>query len=271
MATKENKTVVFPAHIRVRRDTLANWTSINPVLDDGELAIVRMPDGSITMRVGTGADSFKNLPDLSNSGADEIHILDNVTFAQPNGTLTTSDYELCVNNNIIGVKTNSEEDAPVIYFYKIGKSNSEYGFCVAGYGVIFSMIIQASKEYSFTIIGIPDSLTTSGNLVKMNNENDTGVRFDLNKDSFGKVQLTLNGAAVGTGITLPKVTIPEYTLEKNGDQLTLKKDGAVVGDPIAIASNKGKLLDYEGNEIFNADQSEDVKLILFDCGKAEIP
>lgn len=269
MATKENKTVVFPAHIRVRRDTLANWTSINPVLDDGELAIVRMPDGSITMRVGTGADSFKNLPDLSNSGADDIHILDNVTFAQPNGTLTTSDYELCANNNIIGVKDSNSEDAGVMLFYKIIESRGNYLFGVFNSDTILIAAVLASKEYSIIETVIPSSLEANGNTVKMN-DTETGVTFDLTKDESGKIQLTLNGAAVGTGITLPEVTIPEYTLEKSGDEVSLKKDGAVVGDPIAVASNKGKLLDYAGNEIFNADQSDNVKIILFDCGGAEL-
>lgn len=202
MATRENTTVVLPAHIRVRRDTLANWTSINPVLDDGELAIVRMPDGSITMRVGTGADSFKNLPDISNSGADDIHILDNVTFAQPSGTLTTSDYELCVNNHVIGVKESSTEDAGVALLYKFVEDNGNYLFGVITADRIIIITVQASKQYSAAEIIIPTSLEVSGNAVKLDSA-QSGVTFDLTKDASGKVQLTLNGVAVGTGITLP--------------------------------------------------------------------
>lgn len=389
MATKENKVVTLPAHIRVRRDTLANWTSINPVLDDGELAIVRMPDGSITMRVGTGADSFKNLPDISNSDADEIHVLDSVTVVQQTGTLSTSDYELCANNHVIGVKTDNTEDAQVTLLYKLSEYSGNYLFGVFSEETVVTVVVQASKEYAMTGTAIPSSLIAAGNTVKMN-DTTTGVTFDLTKDGSGKVQIALNGAAVGTGITLPghaiadieglqtaldgkanaththvhtdvtdfdtsvdsridakldslpEVTIPEYTLqsgsaegtvalykdgvgsdakvngfdnlktqvsgkyskpsggipktdlasdvqaslgkadtalqtapeytlEKSGEEVSLKKDGTVVGDPIAIASNKGKLLDYDGNEIFNADQSEDVKMILFDCGDSTLP
>ena len=203
MATRDNKIVTLPAHIRVRRDTLANWTSINPVLDDGELAIVRMPDGSITMRVGTGADSFKNLPDISNSSADEIHVLDSITFEQESGTLSTSDYELCVNNNIIGVKRDSTEDAPVILLYKMMEDSGDHIFGTIVGVAVGAMEVSASKEYTTYEFVIPNSLETSGNVVKMNNEQDTGITFDLAKDGSGKVQISLNGTAVGTGITLP--------------------------------------------------------------------
>lgn len=162
MATRENKTVVLPAHIRVRRDTLANWTSINPVLDDGELAIVRMPDGSITMRVGTGSDSFKNLPDISNSGADEIHVLDSITIgddAQPSGTLSASDYELCVNNNVIGIKGISGEDTITGLFYKtIGDDTGTYWFSNCSATGVTTIVIQASKQYTTYEAVIPESL-----------------------------------------------------------------------------------------------------------------
>lgn len=310
MATKENKIVTLPAHIRVRRDTLANWTSINPVLDDGELAIVRMPDGSITMRVGTGADSFKNLPDISNSGADEIHVLDSITIAQLSGTLTASDYELCVNNHVIGVKTDNIENALVFFLYKLGEYSGNYYFGTFYEDSVIIATVQASKKYSVDTISIPNSLEVSGNTVKMN-DTETGVTFDLAKDGSGKVQLTLNGAAVGTGITLPghavadieglqaaldgkanaahthvhtdvtdfdasvdsrieakldglpEVTIPEYTLDKSGTAISLKKDGAVVN---TITNNNGKLLDASGIEFFNADQSTDVTVAFIDGG-----
>lgn len=311
MATRENKIVTLPAHIRVRRDTLANWTSINPVLDDGELAIVRMPDGSITMRVGTGADSFKNLPDISNSGADDIHVLDSATIAQLSGTLTAPDYELCANNHVIGIKSDNVEEATVFLLYKLGEYSGNYYFGTFYEDSVITATVQASKKYSVTATVIPSSLEVSGNTVKMN-DTETGVTFDLNKDASGKVQITLNGATVGTGITLPghavadieglqaaldgkansvhthvhtdvtdfdtsvdsridaklddlpEVTIPEYTLVKEGDRLELKKDGAVVGNP--IINNRGKLLDSEGNEIFNADQSTDVRITFISGG-----
>lgn len=312
MATRDNKIVTLPAHIRVRRDTLANWTSINPVLDDGELAIVRMPDGSITMRVGTGSDSFKNLPDISNSGADEIHVLDGVNpTEQPTGTLSTSDYELCANNNVIGIKGSDDVIATINLLRKTVELDGFYLFTLAADDTIITMRVQASKEYEITEVKIPDSLEASGNTVKMN-DTQTGVAFDLAKDGSGKVQISLNGTAVGTGITLPghavadieglqaaldgkanaththvhtdvtdfdtsvdsridakldslpEVTIPEYTLAKDGDRLALKKDGVVVGNP--ISNNSGKLLDSAGNEIFNADQSTDVRITFISGG-----
>ena len=308
MATRENKIVTLPAHIRVRRDTLANWTSINPVLDDGELAIVRMPDGSITMRVGTGSDSFKNLPDISNSGADDIHVLDSVTAEQLTGTLSASDYELCANNNVVGIKDSSEN---VALCYKMMDIGGNYLFCNVAHAKITTVLLASSKEYIATETIIPSKLVTSGNVIKMN-DTQTGVILDLVKDAGGRVKLTFNGSVVGTGITLPghavadieglqaaldgkansvhthvhtdvtdfdtsvdsridakldglpEVTIPEYTLAKEDDRLALKKDGVVVGNP--IANNKGRLLDSAGNEIFNADQSTDVRITFISGG-----
>lgn len=48
--------------IQLRRDTEENWTSKNPVLSDGEMIIVRMPDGNTRKKIGDGAKKFSELP-----------------------------------------------------------------------------------------------------------------------------------------------------------------------------------------------------------------
>ena len=52
----------YNTRIKLKRDTEANWTSSNPVLLDGEVAIVRMPDGNTRKKIGDGTKKFSELP-----------------------------------------------------------------------------------------------------------------------------------------------------------------------------------------------------------------
>lgn len=52
----------YNTRIKLKRDTEANWTSLDPVLLDGEVAIVRMPDGNTRKKIGDGAKKFSELP-----------------------------------------------------------------------------------------------------------------------------------------------------------------------------------------------------------------
>ena len=48
--------------IKNRRDTDANWKSRNPVLLDGELAIVASGDGNPRLKIGDGVSTYSQLP-----------------------------------------------------------------------------------------------------------------------------------------------------------------------------------------------------------------
>lgn len=52
----------YNTRIKLKRDTEANWTSLDPVLLDGEVAIVRMPDGETRKKIGDGTKRFSELP-----------------------------------------------------------------------------------------------------------------------------------------------------------------------------------------------------------------
>ena len=52
----------YNTRIKLKRDTEANWTSLDPVLLDGEVAIVRMPDGDTRKKIGDGTKKFSELP-----------------------------------------------------------------------------------------------------------------------------------------------------------------------------------------------------------------
>lgn len=58
--------------IQVRRDTLANWTSFNPILSDGEIGYER---GANKIKIGNGTSSWSTLPYLS-SGSESVDLTD---------------------------------------------------------------------------------------------------------------------------------------------------------------------------------------------------
>ena len=52
----------FNTRIKHKKDTEANWTTNNPVLLDGEIAIVEMPNGDIRQKIGNGEATYTSLP-----------------------------------------------------------------------------------------------------------------------------------------------------------------------------------------------------------------
>lgn len=54
----------MPIKIQIRRDTLANWNSNNPILASGEIVFV---SDNNQLKVGDGASNFVNLPYLETS------------------------------------------------------------------------------------------------------------------------------------------------------------------------------------------------------------
>jgi len=50
------------ATIRIKKDTTANWTASERVLDDGELGLEITEEGHRVIRVGDGVSAFMNLP-----------------------------------------------------------------------------------------------------------------------------------------------------------------------------------------------------------------
>ena len=89
--------------IQVRRDTLANWNSNDPVLANGEIAFVTNEN---KFKVGNGTDSFTELPYLQ---ADAY--IDSVIL----GTDTTGNYAAQVTGTGAGISvTGSGESASVV-------------------------------------------------------------------------------------------------------------------------------------------------------------
>ena len=53
-------------HIQLRRDTAANWTAVNPILEDGEAGY---ETDYQRMKVGDGSSHWSALPYLSGGGS----------------------------------------------------------------------------------------------------------------------------------------------------------------------------------------------------------
>ena len=55
-------TVTLNTHIQNKQDTAANWANSSYIPKDGELAIVKRPDGNVDIKVGDSINIIGNLP-----------------------------------------------------------------------------------------------------------------------------------------------------------------------------------------------------------------
>lgn len=63
--------------IQLRRDTIENWESANPILAQGEFAIVL---ASKDIRIGDGSSLFTELPNVLTNTSEEILLTGNEGF-----------------------------------------------------------------------------------------------------------------------------------------------------------------------------------------------
>lgn len=81
MATKQ-----FNSRIRLKKDTSANWTANNPVLLNGEIAIVTTNAGETRFKIGDGTSSFTALPFQDEFIQDSITEVDDALLAHETDT-----------------------------------------------------------------------------------------------------------------------------------------------------------------------------------------
>lgn len=93
--------------IQLRRDTAADWTSIDPILAQGELGLETDTD---FLKVGNGIDAWTALPYLVNSLGGVISLntlVGALAITSPDGSIvinpTGTDIELTVVNNPIAI------------------------------------------------------------------------------------------------------------------------------------------------------------------------
>jgi len=92
--------------VKNKRDTLANWTKNNPILLDGELAIV-IDNDDIKLKVGNGIDTFIALPYIKSDSQNNEE-----------NTLTITDD---TNNKQYSVSLHVVNGKPVLIYDEIGE------------------------------------------------------------------------------------------------------------------------------------------------------
>lgn len=60
------------AKIKNRIDTLENWETENPILENGEIALVKVSDERMIIKIGNGSSSFNDLPYVSQNYINRI-------------------------------------------------------------------------------------------------------------------------------------------------------------------------------------------------------
>ncbi len=60
-----------------KRKSEIDWSSENPVLDDGEIIVVDMDNGELRLKVGDGESAFNLLPYIDESITDRLDAIEN--------------------------------------------------------------------------------------------------------------------------------------------------------------------------------------------------
>ena len=87
----------YDARFKQKTDTLANWEASNPILLEGELAIVILNNGYSKLKFGNGVDNFNALPyykeELATQESDGLLSANDKVKVDAMSTIFTSDVE----------------------------------------------------------------------------------------------------------------------------------------------------------------------------------
>lgn len=188
MATKQ-----FNSRIKWKKDTSANWTKNNPVLLNGEIAIVVTNAGETRFKVGDGTSSYTALPFQDEFLQDAITEVDDALLTHETDTgnphaVSKSQVGL---GNVDNVKQYSASNPPP---YPVTSVNSKTG--------------AVSLTYS-DVNAVPTSRTVNGKALSSNitlNYDDVGARSDTWVPTLSNLGITataselnkLDGATVTT-------------------------------------------------------------------------
>jgi hypothetical protein len=88
--------------ILIRRDTTANWESVNPILSNGELGIEFKTDGKRSMKLGTGAIPWNSLGYFIDNPALAVDLQNHENDKYAHGATSTPAANLIAMYNIDG-------------------------------------------------------------------------------------------------------------------------------------------------------------------------
>lgn len=164
------------AHMKQRRDTKANWASVNPVLLDGELGIVS--DDPNLYKVGDGATAWNDLPFRGFDGtlAQELGTSPNAVISQKvvSEKLTELESEALINAmHFEGNGWSETKDYIMLPEY-------EYELTNKGNNPIIAIGITPA---SANLQGFPTSLEGGESVIVRPSERITALRFYFNGQS----------------------------------------------------------------------------------------
>lgn len=127
------------AKIKHRRDTEANWKTENPIIEDGELVVVKTDTNETRLKVGTGKN-YNDSPFLDNNILDRVSAIESYIGTEEGGDKT-------FNNSIItsGVFSN------VVYLEKNALIDLRKGSCF-----IMDNLKLGEVGFKFKITGVPE-------------------------------------------------------------------------------------------------------------------
>jgi hypothetical protein len=185
--------------IQIRRDTLANWTSNNPVLSSGETAFVLDEN---KFKVGNGSSAFINLPYLDSREAEKLKTSRVIQLSGDVSGSVTFDGSASVN-----ISTEIQPDSVALGSDTTGNyvsqiTGSGNGISVTGSGESASVVIQNTGVTSLTGTGSQVSVSASAGSVTLSLPATINVNTSGNSATATKLDtaraITLTGDVTGT-------------------------------------------------------------------------
>lgn len=208
--------------IQLRRDTLENWNSVNPVIAQGEMCLESQSDGTYKMKIGDGVRNWSNLPYFKE---DSIAVLTFPTLSDfPNPGSSTKMYKAEDTDKVYvwdvdgaAYKQTTAESVPTdtletvmnrgnyapreIEFKDVDGDSAFLGYHKDNYSLFFGSFNRESTGVVNVSIGLNSlQMTTTGGF-------NTGIgNYTLNQNTTGA-----NNTAIGNQ-ALQNLTTGQYNI-----------------------------------------------------------
>lgn len=214
--------------IQFRRDTTANWTSVNPILSDGEPGYDKDLE---QFKVGDGVTAWLSLPWAVNGAV----VNDGVT----NGTDTWSSTK--ISTSIAAAISDTQTAAPTLSVGSVsGNEGATSEVTITNYNAGFTYTVTSSNPQAFTVSRTGAVITVTHVAVSAN---DTGSLIvtaqDPTKTNAGSVQITVTTYNVDVADTQIQVVdfsaieFINYNFSYTEGLLATADGATFISDPIA--------------------------------------
>lgn len=247
------------SRVRLKKDTAANWTSNNPVLLDGEIAIVITNANEIRFKIGDGTSSFTALPYQDEFIQNAINDVDDGLIAHETDTgnphsVTKSQVGL---GNVDNVRQFSANNPPP---YPVTSVNGTTGAVN-----LDASDVGARPDTWVPTLGNLGITATASELNKLDGATVTtqeinyldGVSSSIQTQLNGKVPTsrTVNNKALSSNITLSAADVNAVPTSRTVNGKSLNSNIALSASDVGALSTTGGTmtgtLTLSGNPIAN--------------------